>query len=229
MASQRSTSSRPRTVRSPGSPGPGADEVDRHAAVQCWSRSSPPSCQACAATAAVQPPPSRRTHSRSASTAARLGAWSSAATRRLLAGAHLDGDRALSGLGHELARVEQEGDPRAEAEALEARGGEHDRVGLTRVELRKPGLDVAPQAAPRGCRAAAPRGAPPGVPTTCRPARRKARPRGSRSRRRPRRGGRPAPGSRRARARRACRRSGPWRCARPRPRRHAGGRARCRA
>ncbi len=64
----------------PGVAGPGTDQVHRHRPTHRRSRSSPSSCQAYAATGTVQPPPRLWTHARSASTAARVGPWSRAAT-----------------------------------------------------------------------------------------------------------------------------------------------------
>ena len=60
-------------------------------------------------------------------------------------GAAFERERALPDGGQAVLRIEQRRDPLAEAQPLQTRGGEDDRVVLALVELAQPRVDVAAQ------------------------------------------------------------------------------------
>ena len=61
----------------------------------------------------------------------------------LVAGPDLDGDGALARGRRQDLGVKTLGDPMTKAEAVEARAGKDERVGLTLIEPSEPGVDVA--------------------------------------------------------------------------------------
>src|SRR6185295_1317370 len=63
----------------------------------------------------------------------------------LLAGAHLQCECALAGLGQELVGLEPMTDLGSEPEPVETAGGEHDRIQSALPALAQTGLDVPPQ------------------------------------------------------------------------------------
>ena len=61
----------------------------------------------------------------------------------LLAGAHLQGERALTGFGQHFARLEAQPDLRLEPEPVEPARRQHHGIETTLATLAQPGVDVA--------------------------------------------------------------------------------------
>ena len=118
--------------------------------------------------------PSRASSPRSASGA-------SAAIRSARSARHSIASAPWPGAGRLSSGSSSAADPRAEAEALQPRRRENDRVVLAFVELAQPRVDVAAQRLDRELRDSARAAAPRGAGSTCRRRRRPATPTAIRS------------------------------------------------